>query len=96
VAIYAHTGATTYTGVATGAKQIALTVEDGKVASLRMLPYEMFVFFGVSESAVTVGSTVAREDVTFIKEGDAITANHYVYAFDTLGRVLAVKQYTAA
>lgn len=96
VAIYAHTGAAEYKGVATGAKQIALTVEDGKVASLRMLPYEMFVFFGVSESAVTVGSEVKREDVTFIKEGDAITANHYVYAFDTLGRVLAVKQYKAA
>lgn len=97
VAIYAHVGATEYKGVATGAKQIALTVdEDGKVASLRMLPYEMFVFFGVSESEVKEGSTVTRESVTFIKEGDAITANHYVYAFDTLGRVVAVKQYKAA
>ena len=95
VAIYAHTGATTYTGVATGAKQINLVVEEGKVKNLTMLPFEMFIFFGVSETAVTVGSTVTRDDVTFIKEGDSITDKHYVYAFDTLGRVLAVKQYEA-
>ena len=99
-AIYAHTKATAYEGIATGAKQINLLAEKGKdgktyVKTLTMLPLEMFVFFGVSSTTVAVDSEVKREDVTFIKEGDEITANHYVYAFDTYGRVLAVKQYVA-
>lgn len=96
VAIYAHTGATTYTGVATGAAQINLTVKGGKVASLTMLPLEKFVFFGVSSNSVAVGTIVNRESVEFIKEGDAIENGKYVYAFDSNGRILAVKQYQAA
>lgn len=96
VAIYAHTDGLTYNGIAAGAKKINLVVKDGKVKTLTMLPLEMFVLFGVSSTEVTVGTTVKREDVEFIKEGDAITADHYVYAIDTNGKVLAVEQYKVA
>ena len=103
VAIYAHTDGLTYSGIAAGAKKINLVVKDGKVKTLTMLPLEMFVLFGVSSTEVKVGQKAKRSEgaegdflYSPITEGSTITAEHYVYAIDVNGKVLAVEQYKAA
>lgn len=80
--------------------ETALDAEN-KVSVLNYYPADKMVFFGKSESSVSVGATVAAGDYSAVAVGDtlapaaAANKDYYIYALDSNRTVLAVKKVTA-
>lgn len=95
LAIYAHTGATTYTGVATGT--LSLTVKQdatGKVKEISLFPAHIYAaryqyVAAANDGQVVVGNAAPTSDVTDFKVGDTISAAVTAFAVDSYGKVLA-------
>ena len=74
---------------------------DNVVNALNYFPGDKMVFFGKSESAVTVGSTIAANAYSAVAIGDELAAGsnadktYYIYAMDSDRLVLAVNTVTA-
>lgn len=71
------------------------------VATLGYQPADKMVFFGKSESAVTIGSTIAANAYSAVAIGDTLAPassadkDYYIYALDSDRTVLAVTKVTA-
>ena len=74
---------------------------NNQVAVLNYYPADKMVFFGKSETSVSVGATVAAGDYSAVAVGDtlapaaAANKDYYIYALDSNRTVLAVKKVTA-
>lgn len=97
IGIYAHTGATTYSGVATGQKQVNVTIKQGTSSgktmftSVEIFPADTYVMkyvYGANEPVL--GTTYSGTDLTLNTNVSATEGTPiYVVALDTRGNVLA-------
>ena len=90
-AIYCHTGAYTYSGVATGAKTLTVDITTGnKIKAINLFPADVYAAgFVTSASTVAPGAAVTINESVKVKVGDVLAANKYVVAYDSYGKCIA-------